>query len=176
MKTKEMIHIALMAALISVSAPLSIPIGNVPISLATLTIMLSGALFGRKIGALSTILYILLGIIGIPVFAGYSSGIGVILGMTGGYVVGYIPLAYLSGLFAELGKNKTGIKQLFIQFTGMILGTLVLYIIGTIYFEYIMQLPLWSALMACVIPFLPGDLVKMILVVILSKRLKQLKK
>ena len=166
MNTKQLIAAALMAALISVLAPLSIPLaGQVPVSLATLAVMLSGALIGSKAGTLSALIYLLLGFIGIPVFAGWTSGAGILFGMTGGYLFGYLPLAFVTGLFYEKKESPLSL------FLGMLAGTVILYVLGTLWFMKYTGMALAASLSACVIPFLPGDLLKMILVVILAPRI-----
>ncbi len=166
MNTKQLTAAALMAALISVLAPLSIPLaGQVPVSLATLAVMLSGALIGSKAGTLSALIYLLLGFIGIPVFAGWTSGAGILFGMTGGYLFGYLPLAFVTGLFYEKKESPLSL------FLGMLAGTVILYVLGTLWFMKYTGMALAASLSACVIPFLPGDLLKMILVVILAPRI-----
>jgi len=166
MNTKQLTAAALMAALISVLAPLSIPLaGQVPVSLATLAVMLSGALTGSKAGTLSALIYLLLGFIGIPVFAGWTSGAGILFGMTGGYLFGYLPLAFVTGLFYEKEESPLSL------FLGMLAGTVILYVLGTLWFMKYTGMALAASLSACVIPFLPGDLLKMILVVILAPRI-----
>lgn len=156
-----------MTAVIAVLSPLSIPLSTqVPISLATFAVMLGGAVLGSKEGTICTALYLLLGAIGIPVFAGYSSGIGILFGMTGGYLIGYLPLAYLTGLAWE---KKKGIVPLVI---GMVIGTAVLYAIGTAWFMYVTKMSLGASLAACVLPFLPGDAVKIIVVALVAPRLR----
>jgi biotin transport system substrate-specific component len=167
MTVKQLTAAALMAALISVLAPLSIPLaGQVPVSLATLAVMLSGALTGSKTGTLAVLIYLLLGFIGIPVFAGWSSGAGILFGMTGGYLFGYLPLAFVTGLFCEKKETPGSL------FLGMLGGTVILYALGTVWFMKYTGMALGASLSACVIPFLPGDLVKMILVMILAPRIR----
>lgn len=97
MKNKKMVYCALMAAVLCVISPLSIPVGAVPISLATLGVMLAGALLGAQLGTLSVLIYLVLGWVGLPVFAGYSSGFTCLFGPTGGYMIGYLFLAFLTG-------------------------------------------------------------------------------
>ena len=92
---------AVLAALMAVAAPFSVAIGPVPLSFCTLVIYLAGYLLGGRRAALATLAYILLGAVGMPVFSGFSAGLGVLAGPTGGYVVGYLPLAALSGLAAS---------------------------------------------------------------------------
>ncbi len=170
-KTKEMAFIALMTAVISVLAPLSLPIvGEVPISLATFAVMLAGVLLGSKNGTIATALYLVLGAIGVPVFAGWSSGAGILFGVTGGYLFGYLPLAFLSGFFYERAKeNRTAAC-----FIGMLIGTVVLYVLGTIWFIAITKMDIKGALLACVIPFLPGDLIKMIAVTVIAPQMEKI--
>ena len=97
--TKNLVLCAVCAAITCVLAPLSIPLaGGVPISLATFAVMLAGVLLGGSLGALSQLIYVLLGAVGLPVFAGWTGGLGNVLGMTGGFIIGYIPCAWLTGL------------------------------------------------------------------------------
>ncbi|MBQ9037330.1 MAG: biotin transporter BioY, partial [Erysipelotrichaceae bacterium] len=149
-------------------SPISVPLSSlVPISLATLTVMLAGVLLGSKEGTLSVIIYLLLGMVGLPVFAGYSSGPTVLFGVTGGFLFGYIPLAFISGQATEKNDNKSMIL-------GMLIGNVVLYVIGTIWFMIYLKASLGKALAACVIPFLPGDIIKMIIVCLIAPRIKPL--
>ena len=171
-KIKQMTFIALMAAIISVIAPISLPIvGEVPISLATFGVMLAGAVLGSKNGTIATAIYLLLGAIGVPVFAGYTSGVGILVGVTGGYLIGYLPLAYCSGL--SFANNKNLSIRTLETIIGMIIGTVILYIIGTAWFMYVTKMNLVGALMACVIPFIPGDVIKIVLVAILAPQLER---
>ena len=167
---KEMAYTAIMAAVICVLSPIAIPLaGEVPVSLATLAVMLSGAVLGRKLGTLAVLVYIILGMIGMPVFANYASGAGIVFGMTGGYIVGYLPLAYMTGLFRERwGKEK---KYMSIA-CGALLGNLILYILGTAWFIRCTEMALSGALAACVIPFIPGDLLKIAAVCLLTPRIR----
>ena len=95
--TKNLVLCAMCAALTCVLAPISIPIGTVPISLATFAVMLSAAVLGPKLGVISQAVYLLLGCIGVPVFAGFSAGVNCIVGPTGGYLMGYLVLALVEG-------------------------------------------------------------------------------
>ena len=166
MNTKQMTRCALMTALIAVLAPLSIPSSLVPVSLATFAVMLAGAILGAKEGVICTGLYLLLGALGIPVFAGWSSGISILFGMTGGYLFGYLPLAYITGCFAERSDRMSSL------ITGMLIGTAVLYVIGTIWFMVFMKMGLMPSLAACVLPFLPGDAVKIVVTALIAPRIR----
>ena len=169
-RTYRITYCALLAAHLCVLSPLSVPLaGNVPISLATLGVMLAGCLLGPVDGMIAVAVYILIGVAGVPVFAGYRSGLSVLLGVTGGYLLGYLPLAGITGLFARKAEKSAGMPALFLLFVGMLLGTAVLYLVGTVWFLFLTKMTLASALAACVLPFLPGDLLKMVVVLVFSR-------
>ena len=153
---------ALMAAVICLLAPLSIPLpgGLVPISLGTFAVYLTAFLTGPGHGAVSVILYLLLGLAGMPVFSGYSSGAGILLGPTGGYLIGYIPLVIICGICFKKGTPRWA------MILGAVLATLVLYVIGTAWLMFTARLTLPAALMTGMIPFIPGDLFKIIVTVL----------
>ena len=168
MKTKDITLTALFAAILAVTAPLSIQISTqVPISMATLIVMLTGAILGAKRGTIAVAVYILLGAVGFPVFAQWTSGIGILFGVTGGFIFGYIPLVLTVGLMYE--KKRTGRSLI----AGMITGNFLLYMLGTVYFMIYTSLSFKQALAACVIPFLPGDAAKMVIVYLLAPRIMQ---
>jgi biotin transport system substrate-specific component len=155
MKTTDMVKTAVFAALICVLAPFALPVGPVPVSLATFAVYVAAAVLGKKHGVIAVLIYILLGMAGVPVFAGFSGGAQKLFGLTGGYIIGYLPLAFIAGLFAEkrpFGKASAAV--------GMVLGTLVLYIFGTAWFVIQSGSALVTALGLCVLPFLPGDAAK----------------
>lgn len=165
MKTKDIVMIALCAAILSILAPLSIPlVGKVPISLATFVVMLIGLVLGKTKGLLVVLVYIVLAFIGLPVMSGFTGGAAKLLGATGGYVFGYFPLVYLTGLFGF----KKDIKN---KIIGMVLGTIVLYSFGTAWFIYYTQMDLKAALLACVVPFLIGDALKMVACLLFDNRI-----
>ena len=171
---KDLSMTAVMAAVIWVLSPVAVPLAtHVPISLATLAVMLSGALLGSRLGTLAAAVYIIVGALGMPVFANYSSGISVLFGMTGGYIFGYLPLAHLSGwIYERFGRNRDGYHRTAVLMSGMLCGNAVLYTVGTIWFMLYTGMPLSGALAACVLPFLPGDLLKMCAVCVLVPRLE----
>ena len=150
---------AVMAAVMAVVAPFSVAIGPIPLSFCTLVVYLSAYLLGWKRATLATLVYILLGAVGMPVFSGFSAGVGVLAGPTGGYLVGYLPLAMLSGLAVARFPRRRGL-----QLAGMLLATAVLYALGTAWYCVQSGVAVAPALAACVIPFLPGDLIKMLAV------------
>lgn len=162
-KIKDIAIISVAAAMICVVSPVSIPIGDIPISLATFIIYLIAAIIGPKKGTISVLVYILVGIIGVPVFSNYRAGISVIVGVTGGYIVGYIPLALLTGIFTYKFKNKIWMYPI-----GMILGTIVCYFIGTVWYMFNTHNNLMGSLLVCVVPFLLFDLIKIVLSSVLA--------
>ncbi|MCH3973126.1 MAG: biotin transporter BioY [Oscillospiraceae bacterium] len=173
-KTKNLALCGLCAALTCVLAPLSIPIGQVPISLATFAVMLSAALLGAKWGVLSQVVYLLLGCIGVPVFAGFSAGVGCIAGPTGGYLLGYLVLAAAEGLLYHLlGSGKRMGKKSAALVVSMLVGTAALYTLGSCWFILVTHTPLQAALLTCVVPFLPGDAVKIAAVTVLVPQLER---
>ena len=146
---------ALMAAVLCIVSPLSIPIGEVPISLATFIIYLAVWLLGPYGATLSVIVYLFLGICGLPVFTGGVGGIGKLAGPTGGYLAGYIILAFVSGLFMKLSN-----KNIVVTIIGMVIATVLLYAFGTAWFIIQINSNFANAMKICVLPFIPFDLVK----------------
>ena len=161
-KIIQMAEIALMSAVLCVISPFTIPVpvSPVPLSLATFAVYLAAALLGPKKGAFSVLVYLLLGMIGLPVFSGFSSGIGVLLGPTGGYLIGYVPCALIVGWLVERKKEQNVIWNVLF----MIVGTLVCYGIGTLWFMVVMKgtYTLVQALLVCVVPYLILDTVKIL--------------
>ena len=156
--TRSMVFMALFAALICFAAPFSIQVGPIPITLATFAIYLAGTVLGAKRGMIAVIVYILLGAVGLPVFSGFTGGFAKLLGPTGGYIIGYVPLVIIAGLFAEMKVNK--IPRAVTTVIGMIAATAVLYAFGTAWFMILTGKDLLSSLNLCVLPFLPGDSIK----------------
>lgn len=165
-KTYQMCITALMVAATCVIAPISIPIGPVPISLGTLAIYLSLYLLGWRQGVKCVIAYIILGMVGFPVFSGFIGGLGKIVGPTGGYIIGYLPLALIAGYAIERSTSRI------VQFGGMALGTLAAYAIGTAWFCFVTSTTPAAAIATCVIPFLIGDVLKIALSMKLGSTLK----
>ena len=170
---KQMALVGVMTAVICILAPWSIPItGLVPISLGTLAIYFVLYVLGMKLGTLSVLIYILLGAVGIPVFTGFSGGLGKLMGPTGGYIVGYIFLALICGFFIDHFSDN-----LILQVVGFVLGTTVLYLFGTLWMMYLTERSFLEALGLCVTPFIPGDIAKLIVAIAiafpLKKRLKK---
>ena len=167
----EIVKVSLMAALISVLGPIAVPLPftPVPISLGILAVYISSYLLGAKTGTLSVIIYILVGLVGLPVFSGYAGGAAKLAGPTGGYIIGFIFGAMIGGLFADRFENK-----FFLPLLGMALGTLVCYLFGTLWLAYQMSLTFKQALIAGVVPYAGFDCAKMVIAVLLGKQVKPL--
>ena len=159
---------AVFSALLCISAWISVPT-PVPFTLQTLVVAAAGAFLGAKRGFLSVLIYLLLGIIGLPVFAGFNSGFGVLLGPTGGFTLGFLVFSVICGLAS---KNKSGLWQIF---GAMFLGLIACYIIGSFWYCFVYSdspQSLWAVLTTCVLPFIIPDTVKIFLATILVKKLK----
>lgn len=167
MKTRDMTIIAVMAALICVAGPLSISIGPIPLSLASFAVYMAGAVLGAKKGALAVGIYLLLGLVGLPVFSGFSGGFQKLIGVTGGYLVGYLPCAFITGLAVKPDDPESGPAWRLPAF--MALGTVVLYLIGTAWFMVQTRNTLAASMGMCAIPFLPGDVVKIVAASLLAR-------
>lgn len=168
MKTKDMCVVALMTALICVAAPFSIPIGPIPISLATLAVYLAGGVLGWKKGLVAVALYLLIGAVGVPVFSGFSAGLPKLVGVTGGYLIGYLPCAAAIGF----GVDRWG-SELWVWPVAMVVGTLLCYAVGTAWFMVQTGTGLAGAMASCVIPFLPGDAAKIVVASVLGWELRR---
>jgi biotin transport system substrate-specific component len=169
MKGRDLTLTALLAAMLCAAAPWSVPVGPVPVSLATFAVYLAGASAGWKRGGLAALVYVLLGCAGLPVFSGFSGGIQKLFGVTGGFIMGYIPCALLSGLPADIFPGSRWAPP-----AGMALGTLALYAMGTAWFMLQTRSSLPAALLVCVVPFLAVDAGKIVLASLLAPRLRKL--
>ena len=166
-KTLPIVLTAVMTSLLCVLAPLSIPLpGLVPVSLATFAIYLNSYILGWKKSAASVAVYLAMGLAGLPVFSAFRSGPAILFGPTGGYLVGYLPLAAICGLVYSSTDRKL------FQICGSIAATSLLYLIGTAWLMAVTGLSLLPALMAGMIPFIPGDLLKIIMAVFLGPRIR----
>lgn len=162
---KQMTLIGLMSALLCVVSPFAIPLpfSPVPLSLATLVLYLSLYVLGTKKALVSCILYLILGTVGLPVFSGATGGIGKLAGPTGGYLIGYLFLILTAGFFVN-----AKFSNIWYSLLGMVLGTAALYLFGTAWLAVSGHLPFRAALAAGVLPFLPGDALKIILAVLIG--------
>ena len=167
MTTKNIASIGLMTAVLCLLGPISLPIGPVPISLGTFGIYLVCYILGWKKGVLCTITYLLLGMVGVPVFSNFGSGRAKLVGPTGGYLIGYIPMSLIIGIFADKFRNNKPM-----QLVGMVLGTIVVYAIGTAWLSVSAKLTFAKALAAGVTPFIVGDAIKIVMAMVLGMPIK----
>lgn len=167
-RTKQMVLIALMTAVTCVLGPLSIPLpfSPVPISLTNFAIFLAIFVLGMKSGTISFIIYLLLGAVGVPVFSSFRGGFQVLAGPTGGYLIGFIFLALIMGFALDHFDRK-----LVPTIIGMIIGMVVCYAFGTVWLAKLLSLSFKEGLMMGVIPYLPGDVAKIIIAAIVGPKL-----
>lgn len=168
-KTKNMVYIAMFSIIIAVCSWISIPTA-VPFTMQTFAVFCALGLLGGKKGTISILIYCALGMIGLPVFAGFSSGIATLMGTTGGYIIGFIFAGLVYWAITKLMGNK-----LWVMCLAMILGLLVCYTIGTIWFKIVYtntvgSVGIYAVLSWCVIPFIIPDLIKIVLALIIVKR------
>ncbi len=180
-KTLDLCLIALFTAVIAVVSQFNIPLpGGVPMTLQTFIIPVAGIVLGSRRGLSSTLIYVLLGAIGIPVFTGLTGGLGKILGVTGGFIISFPFIALSAGLFDELGVRLYGrqegsqrnIGYYGFVLIGVLIGNLFNYGIGTLWYVAMTHNNISAALASCVIPFIPTTILKDILIVVLGPALK----
>ncbi|MHB9097988.1 MAG: biotin transporter BioY [Syntrophales bacterium] len=166
---RGMAYSAMFGAITAVGAYIVIPLPLVPITLQTFFVSLAPALLGGALGAMSQIIYVLIGVIGLPVFAGGKAGFGVLIGPTGGYLTGFIVGAYIIGKLIEL-KKKPG----FLWMTSaMIIGHIALYTLGVAQLMLVAKLSLGKAVAVGVIPTLPGGIIKILAAAFIAGRLRE---
>ena len=169
---KDMAMIAVSAILIAICSWITIP-GAVPFTLQTFAVCAVTAILGTRRGEFAIVLYLLLGAVGLPVFSGFSGGIGRLLGTTGGYIIGFIAVPLLYGLVTKAGGTKILPTAL-----GLLLGDVIVFIFGTAWFMIVYAntkgaVTLGQALGWCVIPFIIPDLVKIVLAALVADRVKK---
>ena len=172
-KTLTITLAALMAALIAVCSWMTIPM-TIPVTLQTFAVFLTLMVLGGKAGTVSILLYIFIGAAGIPVFAGFKGGFSVIVGPTGGYILGFVFCGLIYMAFGKLIK-----KSLMFEILSLLIGLVVCYAFGTIWFIIAMDIKetsysLGAALSACVIPFIIPDIVKLVAAVTIAKQLRRM--
>ena len=164
---KPLVFAALFAALLAAVAPFKIPLGftPVPITLQTLVVLLAGAMLGARYGALSMILYDVVGALGLPVFAGGGSGFGALIGPTGGYLLSYPVAAFAIGWYVQ--KRK---KPKFVDYVvAMIAGTIIIYVMGAAQGMLVTGLGLAAIITGWVLPFIIGDTIKLLIAAYIAK-------
>lgn len=164
---KSMTFTALLAAVICVLGPVSVPIGPVSISLGSLGVYIASCLLGKKYGVAAVLVYVALGAVGLPVFTNAQGGVDKIIGPTGGYIIGYLPCALIAGVVVDRLE-----KHVWAYPVGLAAGTAVLYAFGTAWYMIQSGVALVPALLVCVLPFLPLDAVKIVAATALCFKLR----
>jgi len=165
---KPMIYAALFAAITAIGAlvEIPIPISPVPLTLQVFFVLLAGLVLGSRWAGTGMVVYLLLGIVGFPVFSGGSSGIGTILGPTGGYLIGFVPAAFVTGRITEtFGRSTPAVV------CAMIVGLAAIYIPGVVQLSIVAGLTVRESIVIGVLPFLIGDSVKLTAALIVSRRI-----
>ncbi len=176
LKNRTITRTALFAAIIAVLSVVSVPIGTVPISLGLLGVFVSAICLGPARSAMAVTVYLFIGAIGLPVFSGFQAGFSVLTGPTGGYLLSYIAVCFVSGWVARLADKESRTAALFITAAGCLLGLITCYIIGTAFYSLTTDTSFIPALSVCVFPFVPFDLIKCIAAALCSVRLKAILK
>ncbi len=153
----------LMAALICVLGPLSIPIGPIPVSLTPFAVFFAVYISGKTRGSIACLIYLLIGLCGVPVFSGFGSGPGKLFGPTGGFLITFFIMAFVGGLFIEKFKN------VFMQMLGCFLGLCISYAVGTVWLSVQASISTPSAFSLAVAPFVLFDILKIVAAVFLGK-------
>ena len=170
-KLRMMVLASLMAALTAVGAYIHVPIGPVPIVLSTLFVLLAGLLLGSRWGSASMALYLLVGAIGIPVFAGGKGGFAHFFGPTGGYLLGYVLAAWITGFISEHSRGLL-VPDIF----AVVVGSLAIYSLGIPGLKLITQMSWTKTFMVGMVPFLIGDAIKASVAVILARSVRPILK
>lgn len=167
-KTRDLVLCGVFAAIISIMAQISIPLpGGVPFTLQVMAVAMAGIILGAKRGTITVIIYVLMGAIGLPVFANFSGGISTVLGPTGGFIISFPLMALISGIFAKKSKN------IFFIFLGVFIGAIINYLCGTLQFMIITNSSFIYSLTVCVAPFIFFDAFKWAFAVLIGVRIKE---
>ena len=164
---RMMVYASLLAALTAASALITIPIGEVPVILYNFFILMMGLLLGSRWGAASIAVYLLAGGLGLPVFAGGKGGIAILLGPTGGYLIGFLPAVFIIGFISEKFKQRFSYDII-----AMLCGTVVIYAFGVIQLKIVLG-KTWMLTMALgVVPFIFFDIVKVVAAAVTAKAVR----
>lgn len=165
---RKMVFASLFAAMMAVGAYIRIPLpaSPVPITLQTLFVLLAAGMLGARWGTISVIVYLLLGIAGLPVFSGGSSGLGMVFGPTGGFLIGFVFGAFIIGCLSDrYGTKKVGFNIIF-----MLAGLFVIYVLGILQLMHVADLSFAQAIALGLVPYLPGAVIKLVTAAVISSR------
>ena len=170
-KAYDIVIIALMSALIAVCSFIAIPVGTLPVTLQTFAVFVCVGILGRKRGTASVLIYILLGLVGIPVFSGFQGGLTVLMGATGGYIVGFLPAVFIAGLITE----KT-VRKIPFMIASFFAGVVICYICGILWYVFVFsggKSDFASAFTLCVLPYIIPDIIKITLAAVVSTAVRK---
>ncbi len=162
MKIKKMIFVSLFSAILCILSPISFPIGTVPVTLSIFALFITALVLPDYDAVTSTIIYLLLGLIGLPVFSGFKGGLSIIFGATGGFLWAYPFMAFIISLVKS--KNRVA---------ALALSLVLCYITGMLQLSFVTGIALSSALLTGVLPFIPFDIIKLVLALFISKPLQK---
>ena len=170
---RDLILIALFAALLSLSAWIAIPFFTLPITLQTFAVFCTVGLLGGKRGTLSILLYLLLGIIGLPVFSGMTGGVAVLLGPSGGFLIGFLMVGIVGGALSRLLRGSLWTEALW-----MLIGLVLCYLLGTVWFYAVYAqsgepISILAAVSTCVLPYILPDFCKLALAVSVIRSIRR---
>lgn len=167
MTTQSVVLVGMFAAILAVLSQISIPMpSGVPVTMQTFAVALTGCVLGWKKGTMASVIYIVLGGVGVPVFSGFAGGLGILFGKTGGFIFGFIFLALLCGL-AVVVKNKV---------LGGILaacGLLICHVLGILQFMLLMKMSFWSSAVLVSVPYLIKDVISIVLAFVVGAILRK---
>jgi biotin transport system substrate-specific component len=164
---KMTVYSSLFVALIAIGAFISIPIGPVPIVLQNMFVLLASIILGPLWGLASVAVYLVIGLAGLPVFAGGTSGIGKLFGPTGGYLLGYLPCVFITASISKgLGKKMSS------DIIAMLIGSLIVYAAGVPWLKVVTSMTFQKALAVGMVPFLIGDALKILAAAFIAKTLR----
>lgn len=171
--SKKIVFTALFAALTAVCGFISIPVPGtpIPIVLQNMLVVLTGLMLGPVWGVAATVLFLAAGALGLPVFSGGTGGVARLIGPTGGFLYGYALATLAAGLIAQ--RPKYGVRTPGLRLVlATVLGFVVMYIPGVLHFMRVMDKTFSQTMTLCVVPYIPGDIVKMVVAVLLSSKLR----
>ncbi len=178
-KTLSLTQIALCTASVVLSAMLTLPFGPVPITMQTFAIFLCGGLLGMKRGLMALVLYMILGLVGLPVFSGFRGGFSVLFEPTGGYLLGFFACVVASAVGVKYSEKFAGkSKQNIFLFLSMFTGLVICYFFGTVWYMIfyigVETISFFSILTVCVFPFVLPDIIKILLAMLLIRKIRPL--
>lgn len=173
LSVQNMALMAIFVALMAVCSWISLTFGQITFTLQTFAVFVTAGLLGTKKGTLSVVIYILLGAVGVPVFAGFSGGVASIAGYLGGFIIGFIPEAFIIGIATDLIKTKNEIMKMVVLAVSMLIGDVVCFLLGGIWFKQVLEVDWKYTFAMAMAPYIVPDLVKIVLATIIVNRVKK---